>query len=71
VSGRTDNGEWNEYVMTCITSCAADQVTTLGLFLTATTARWISEVEFFKEEYGVTNYGDTNTKRMNPGEVSL
>lgn len=71
VGSRTNNGDWNEYVMTCTTSCAADQITTLGLFLTATTARWISEVEFFKEEYGVTNYGDTTTKRMNPGEVSL
>lgn len=71
VGSRTTNGQWNEYVLTCNRSLAADQIDKAGLFLVATAACWVEDVEFFKEEFGVTTYGSTTVQRMNPGEISL
>lgn len=71
IDSQTQNEDWNEYTLTCITSCPASDIEKLGLFLHVNIPSWIEAIEFFKYEVGVTSYDSTEEKRMNPGEVSL
>ena len=71
VGERVENDTWNEYELTCIQSCAADNIDTLGLFLQVNTDCWVEDIEFFKYAVGITSYESTVEHRMNPGEMSL
>lgn len=71
VSSRVINGNWNEYTLTCTKGCVAEDIDNLGLFLNATAACWIEEVEFFEYAVGVTSYESNVEVRINPGEVAL
>lgn len=74
VGARTKNGDWNEYILTCNTSCPVNDIDSLGFFIQVSfgTTRWIEDIQFFKYEIGVTSYDPNVTEdRINPGEVSL
>ena len=63
---------WNEYTLTCNTSCTVSDLQNIGFFINVVEPCWIEDIQFFKFEMGVTTYDEgAQLKRINPGEISL
>lgn len=63
---------WVEYTLTCTTSCSAEKIKDLGLYLTLDGIYWFEDIQFFKYTEGITSYTQgAQPQRMNPGEINL